>query len=630
MKDRGIAWINKLPSSWQLIKLKYIASKIERGTSPEYTDTELTMVVNQATFSKGWFDTSNIRFSTKPAYLSRGLLLINDILLASTGGGVLGKTFYFEENETYVADGHVTIVRSEETKMYSKFLFYFFKVNYETFNAVMAEGSTNQTELQRDLLSNMFIPLPSLPEQRSIAAYLDRKCAEIDALSADIQKQIVTLEEYKRSVITEAVTKGLDKNVEMKDSGVEWIEEIPKVWEMRKGKYLFVQRNTRGNTISLQLLSPTQRFGVIPQDKYEQLTGMNAVKLDENTNLSLLKTICNGDFCISLRSFQGGFEYSQYEGVVSPAYQVFYSFVNTYNGYFKYLFKEQAFIEKMNSFTMSLRDGKNIAFSNFGNTYIPYPPLDEQKAITSYLDEKCSEIEGLINEKKKQLLTLDEYKKSLIFEYVTGKKEVKNKADYEYSITFTNDVAYKKALLLCKIKEYLNDKLKGRIHAMKGIYLIEYFLNLNSSTEYVRAKHGPYDKKIEEYEKICNKNNWLSITYGNPIKYDIGVNISNYKNIFSSLFSNIEPQIEKVLDFITSKTSKKAERTATLFAVWNDFIIDGNKNPTDEQIIHEVMTNWTDNKANILKETWQDTLNKMKSIGLIPHGFGLHTKFKNV
>lgn len=169
--------------------------------------------------------------------------------------------------------------------------------------------------------------------------------------------------------------------MEIRGTDTEWIGKIPDNWKLYRGKNIFCQRNQHGNKSSLQLLSPTQKYGVIPQTLYEELSGMNAVKLNEKTDLSLLKTIHKGDFCISLRSFQGGFEYSEYEGVVSPAYQVFYAFKDIANGYYKYLFKDMTFIEKMNSYTMSLRDGKNIAFGDFGMTYIPYPPLEVQKKL---------------------------------------------------------------------------------------------------------------------------------------------------------------------------------------------------------------------------------------------------------
>lgn len=206
---------------------------------------------------------------------------------------------------------------------------------------------------------------------------------------------------------------------DMKYSGIEWVGEIPADWETRKARYIFIQRFDKGNSLELQLLSPTQNYGVIPQGKYEELSGMVAVKLNEKADLMQLKTVHKGDFCISLRSFQGGFEYSKYEGVVSPAYQVFYPVVRIDDGYYKYMFKDRGFIEKMNSYTMTLRDGKNISFFDFGNTYIPYPPIAKQQTIAAYLDRKCSEIDALIADIKKQIETLEEHKRSVITEAVT-------------------------------------------------------------------------------------------------------------------------------------------------------------------------------------------------------------------
>lgn len=206
---------------------------------------------------------------------------------------------------------------------------------------------------------------------------------------------------------------------EMKDSGSEWVGMIPTSWEMMRGKYIFEQKAERGNSRSLVLLSPTQKYGVIPQDLYEELSGFTAVKLNDKTDLNLLKTVHKGAFVISLRSFQGGFEYSNYEGVVSPAYQVFYPTVDVEDGYYKYLFKDTSFIEKMNSYTMSLRDGKNIAFADFGKTYIPVPPVCEQKRIAIFLDSKCAEIDTLIADIQSEIDTLEAYKRSVITETVT-------------------------------------------------------------------------------------------------------------------------------------------------------------------------------------------------------------------
>lgn len=214
---------------------------------------------------------------------------------------------------------------------------------------------------------------------------------------------------------------------EMKESGSSWVGVIPSNWEMLRGKYVFEQKSDRGNTKSLVLLSPTQNYGVIPQDLYEELSGFSAVKLNEKTNLNDLKAVHKGAFVISLRSFQGGFEYSEYEGVVSPAYQVFYPSVKVNEGYYKYLFKDKSFIEKMNSYTMSLRDGKNIAFADFGRTYIPQPPIDEQKHISNYLDKKCANIDSITDDIEEQIKTLEEYKTSIITNIVNVGKMVRFK-----------------------------------------------------------------------------------------------------------------------------------------------------------------------------------------------------------
>ena len=203
-----------------------------------------------------------------------------------------------------------------------------------------------------------------------------------------------------------------------------WVGEVPDVWEFFKGKYVFGERFEKGNEKNLELLSPTQKYGVIPQSMYDKLSGMRAVKVKESTDLALFKTVHTGDFCISLRSFQGGFEYSRYEGVVSPAYHILFPKKNIVDGYYKYLFKETSFIAEMNSYCQSLRDGKNISYEDFGKTVIPYPPLDEQRAIADYLDERCSKIDEIIAEATTSIEEYKELKQAVIDEALAGYNEI--------------------------------------------------------------------------------------------------------------------------------------------------------------------------------------------------------------
>ena len=412
-----------------MIRLKYVVDIFGRIGFRGYTEQDLVdenegaITLSPSNIQNMKMDYSKCSFLTWQKYYESPEIKIKngDVLFVKTGS-TYGKVGYVE-NLPMEATINPQLVVFKNISMNSKLLFYMLQMSFVKDQCELAVVGGTIPTMSQVKIGNIYIPFPSLVEQQRIAEFLDRECGKIDGLKADIQAQIDTLEQYKRSVITEAVTHGLNSSAPMKDSKV-WYGQIPSKWKELKGKYVFKQRNDRGNNVCLQLLSPTQKYGVIPQDKYEELTGMNAVKLNDSTNYALLKTIHKGDYCISLRSFQGGFEYSEYEGVVSPAYQVFYPIITIADGYYKYLFKEKGFIDVMNSYTMSLRDGKNIAFDDFGDTFIPVPPLDEQQEIADYLDNKCAEIEQIIADKKSQIETLDGYKKSLIYEYVTGKKEV--------------------------------------------------------------------------------------------------------------------------------------------------------------------------------------------------------------
>ena len=210
----------------------------------------------------------------------------------------------------------------------------------------------------------------------------------------------------------------------MKDSGIEWIGEIPEGWEVVKAKYLFAQRNKKGNS-ALVLLSPTQKYGVIPQSQLE-----GVVQVKESTDLRAFKTIHIGDFVISLRSFQGGFEFSNYEGVCSPAYQVFHATKDLSNDFFRYLFKSDGFISKINSLTVGIREGKNIQYWDFSNMLLALPPKEVQIRSAQYLSAKCTEIDTMLSKTRASIEEYKKLKQAVITQAVTkgvrGEREMKD------------------------------------------------------------------------------------------------------------------------------------------------------------------------------------------------------------
>lgn len=199
---------------------------------------------------------------------------------------------------------------------------------------------------------------------------------------------------------------------EMKDSGVEWLGEVPSRWKLHRAKRLFKLTNDRGND-DLTLLAATQKHGMWPQDRLE-----GVVRVKDDTDLSRFRTVHKNDFVISLRSFQGGFERSDFEGVCSPAYQTFRSIKPIDYQFYKYLFKSPSFIDHMNSLTLGIREGKTIKFEDFAAQVLPMPPLDEQRRIANFLDEKCDEIDRAVSAAEQSIEELSLYRSARLEEAI--------------------------------------------------------------------------------------------------------------------------------------------------------------------------------------------------------------------
>ena len=267
----------------------------------------------------------------------------------------------------------------------------------------------------------------------------------------------------------------------MKDSGIEWIGEIPEGWEVVKAKYLFAQRNEKGNS-ALVLLSPTQKYGVIPQSQLE-----GVVQVKETTDLRAFKTIHIGDFVISLRSFQGGFEFSNYEGVCSPAYQVFHATKDLSNDFFRYLFKSDGFISKINSLTVGIREGKNIQYWDFSNMLLALPPKEVQIRSAQYLNAKCTKIDTMLFKTRSSIEEYKKLKQAVITQAVTkgvcGEREMKDsgvawigKVPKEWDVRKLKAVSARINVgVVIRPSEYFDDN--GTVPFLRGINVKEYTIS---------------------------------------------------------------------------------------------------------------------------------------------------------
>ena len=418
MKDSGIEWIGQIPQDWPLIRLQYCLSEIKVQNNPIQSEQVLSLVKDVGVMlyeEKG--DVGN----KAKADVSEYKLAFPNTLIVNSMNILIGSVGI---SKYYGCVSPVYYVFKETDSSDLRFVNYIF--NTREFQKELRKYANGILEIRlRVSADDIFkrpVPLPVKTEQTRIADFLDSKCAEIDALSADIHSEIDTLEAYKRSVITEAVTKGLNKTVPMKDSGVPWCPQVPSHWKYTNPKALFTQRFDRAYPGERQLTA-SQEYGIVYQDEFMEMTGNRVVTVLKD--FSILKHVEPGDFVISMRSFQGGLEYSEVRGCISSAYVMLVP--NTelvYPPFYRWFLKSDKYINAIQSTSNLVRDGQAMRYANFAQVPLFIIPLDEQKEIADYLDVHVSDLNEVLKIKREQLALLADYKKSVIYEYVTGKKEI--------------------------------------------------------------------------------------------------------------------------------------------------------------------------------------------------------------
>lgn len=271
--------------------------------------------------------------------------------------------------------------------------------------------------LNADEFNRLFSLLPPLTEQQRIAEFLDRECGKIDGLKADIQAQIDTLEQYKRSIITEAVTHGLNPSAPMKDSGIPWVGQFPTHWTKKKGKYI------------LRYMSKPvkQDDGVITCFRDGEVTLRSNRREDGFTMADKeigYQGVDVGDLVVhGMDGSAGAIGISDSRGKASPVLNVLNTKQN--KKYIMYYLRSMAYGEVFTALSTGIRVRScDLRWNKLAELLYPLPPIDEQNNIVNYIDEQIAQTNEIIADKKSQIETLDGYKKSLIYEYVTGKKEV--------------------------------------------------------------------------------------------------------------------------------------------------------------------------------------------------------------
>lgn len=403
MKDSGVEWIGEIPAHWSPIRFRFIA-KITTGnqdTQNADPDGEYPFYVRSPIVER----CNNYTFDGK------------GILMAGDGAGA-GRVFHLVDGKYAV---HQRVYRFYDFKYMDPVLLKYYLENL--FATVMDYGSAKTTvpSVRLPMIQDFVVCVPPKKEQDNIVAVLNEKCAQVGSLISNVQAQIEKLKAYKQSLITEVVTKGLDPTVPMKDSGFEWIGEIPKHWSVIPSKFLFANCDERRREGDVQLTA-SQKYGMISQEEYMRRENARIVLADKG--LENWKHVEPFDFVISLRSFQGGLEMSEVTGCATWHYIILRARQRIHPYYYKWLFKSSMYITTLQRTCNYIRDGQDLRYSNFVKVPLCIPTLYEQQKIADFLDRKCAKIDHLITLKQSKIEKLEQYKRSLIYEYVTGKREV--------------------------------------------------------------------------------------------------------------------------------------------------------------------------------------------------------------
>lgn len=334
-------------------------------------------------------------------------------LRGSVGNCAINK----EATEGTVASSLVDI---RPTKIHPEYLNYILQSPINSVQTLAYMNGSCAANLSAENVANYYFIEPPVTKQRIISAFLDSKCSEIDSIISDIQSQIEALEEYKRSVITEVVTKGLDPDVEMRDSGIAWVGDIPAHWITHPLYFYFGERKNK-NALGLETNLLSLSYGKIIRKDINSNGGLlpesfNTYNIIEKDDIIIRPTDLQND----KRSLRTGI--AREHGIITSAYIAMKAIKTVNPEYFHYLLHAYDVMKVFYNMGNGVRQGLN--FSEFSRLMVFEPAIEEQNAIVSYLKEKCDEIDLAIAEKKQQIETIEEYKKSLIFEYVTGKKEV--------------------------------------------------------------------------------------------------------------------------------------------------------------------------------------------------------------
>ena len=430
-KDSGISWIGQIPEHWDVFPLKRLFQGRKSGA---WGDDSQKNDGDRICLRIADFDMTRYRFKTDIDYtvrnytddvISKCSLVNGDLLVEKSGGGEktpVGRAVIYDLNLSQPLYANFMDRLRCCSLVNSRYILYLWNLMYKkgaVWNYVKATTGIQNLDIAA-LLSYEQASVPPLLEQKAIADFLDEKTAKINELVAAKQKQIDLLKEYKQSLIANAVTKGINPKAKMKDSGINWIGQIPAHWELSRIRHYFAESDGKTFDESATLLSLSQYTGISLKSESPKV-GMSEAETTEG-----YKVVHKGQFVMNIMlAWNGSYAVSDLDGVISPSYCVFDFIRDCEKWYFHYLLRIKAYSGAFKTLSKGIIDSRLRLYPNKFYTFpLIVPPIDEQKQIVAFINERVSSIDSQISSIEKQIANLNEYKQSLISDVVTGKVKV--------------------------------------------------------------------------------------------------------------------------------------------------------------------------------------------------------------
>ncbi len=411
MKDSGVAWLGEIPEDWTVVFNKHLMKKV-KCIREKYTGEDVLSLTMKGVLIRDLDNPSGKMPATFDGYQ---FVEAGNLLMCLFDIDVTPRCIGLIKNNGVCSPAYSQFKLND---LADAGYYYYYYLNLDNTKELLHLAKNLRHSLTEEQFGAIPTALPPLDVQKKISHKLERKVSEADALITNVQAQIEKLKAYKQSLITEVVTKGLDPNVPMMDSGVEWIGEIPEDWEVVKTGRLFKENNRSpiGNDIPLSL---SQADGLVATDDMKE----SALKTSSYDNW---KRVEIGDLVLNrFKAHLGVLFAANLTGIVSFHYGVYEAKRSLVPKFYEYLYHSNQYKAILGNASNGMVVGlQNLSNLGFYSTYSLYPPYAEQEKLVSHLDKKCSEIDELITVKQAKIEKLEQYKRSLIYEYVTGKKEV--------------------------------------------------------------------------------------------------------------------------------------------------------------------------------------------------------------